>query len=141
MTPAGVAQLLGYLSIAYPRPNPPDAFTPDLWMEQLAAIDDEVALAAAKRWVHEQKWMPSVAEIAQACRTIVAVEDMRRRALPSGHLDREASVAARDEVTGELREVLARKALAEHDHHGPAPCPVCGGVVGKLGDQRRLGGA
>ena len=138
MTPAGVAQLLGYLTIAYPRPNPPDAFTPDLWMEQLATVDDDVAITAAKQWVHEQKWMPSVAEIAAACRQATRHEEMRRRALPSGHVDREASVAARDEVTGELREVLARKALAEHDHRGPAPCPVCGGMAGKLGDQRTV---
>lgn len=60
------------LKTYYPREGLlPNDKAMSLWYEQLADIPYKVAEVALKKWVATNKWSPSIAEIREACSTIV----------------------------------------------------------------------
>lgn len=75
------AEILGYLSAAYPRHDlAPE--TVKVWVDQLAAVDFEVAQQAAKQAVATGDWFPTVHRF----RELVAAE-MRQHGRPPGCAD------------------------------------------------------
>lgn len=129
-----VQRCLGYLCAAFPNAPMTDA-TAAIWLEHLVGYEAEDGMVAVRRIIAESTFFPSIAEFvtqATAART-----NRRRReapwdgfdvALPAGpQTSSERAQIAK--LAGMCRDVVQRsKALGTHDHHGPKPCPVCGGV-------------
>lgn len=64
MTKEGFMQFTAIAKATYSKENilnTPEALT--VWMELLGDIGDEVALAALKVWINNNKWSPSISEI------------------------------------------------------------------------------
>jgi len=67
MRPSEVAQIVGRLRAAFPSARTEDA-TAIVWAEALAPLDLDVSLMAARAWINEEEWFPTVAQFLDACR-------------------------------------------------------------------------
>lgn len=134
MTPQDVTDLLTYFGQAYPAAKA-EPGTELIWLQHLHETPTDTARQAALRWVGREKWMPTVAEMRAECKAV------ERAHLQVVTAELPAAPAPRTEVQSLVAEMRARLVVGnarQHDHRGPAPCPVCGGVAGKLGDQRAV---
>lgn len=122
------AVVLGVLTAAWPKQDLPDA-TVDLWLSLLTELDLGDARAAANTVVRQDQWFPAVArflEVAGAAKRARQHREAEHRGLPDASA---VAVAPPAELTEAARRLIAEQRATRHDHHGPDPCPVCGGVA------------
>jgi hypothetical protein len=65
MQPREVAEILGYLSAAFPKHDLPQE-TVAVWCDQFASTDFELARDAAKQIVAEDDWFPTIHRFREA---------------------------------------------------------------------------
>jgi hypothetical protein len=118
--------VLGVLSAAWPNQDVSEQ-TATVWMEMLDAVEVEDAMTAARKLVRTSHWFPSIAQFLNETH---AEEHARRNrhaaryGLPRNH----QTVPPPPRLLAACRELLEEMKGKRHDHHGPAPCPVCGGI-------------
>lgn len=101
-----------YLSAAYPQTTMGQG-TIVVWCEHIAGQDARDAMAACRRLVRSNKWMPSIAEFLEACR----IERTLRESMSmpvSGELgtgEKDAEVRARQQETAAQFIALAKETL------------------------------
>lgn len=120
--------------------------TKDVWYQAaLERCDAELATAIAVRLVESEERFPTPArfnkERAAVERERYLASQQEQPALPS-------MPTPESERAGHLAQMraalapLGRKGTRGHDHHGPMPCPVCGGmnptVLAELDPDARL---
>lgn len=127
MTDTEAAQVFGLLRAAWPDKQLPDK-TIDLWLELATDLHVDDAKRAAEQIVREDQWFPSIARFRQVCEVWAhrrRNQDAADRGLPGPR-----HAAPPPELLAAARELLAaREVMPDHDHRGPAPCLVCGGVA------------
>lgn len=121
--------VLSALTAAWPNQNLPRE-TVQLWIGVIAKLDLNDAMAGAWTVVREDTWFPSVARYLAAVKAAQharANREAASRGLPSP--GRRVPDRARfDEFVSGCRDQLAARGTRGHDHRGPEPCPVCGGM-------------
>lgn len=131
MTPEQAHQVLRILTAAWPNHDMPDD-TIRLWVGTLGEMEHSDAMSAAKSIVNEDRYFPTIARLRQ---TEAAAKHARRnresadRGLPTAP----QAIARPERVRTTIAQVRAtldvRRGAGGHDHHGPNPCPVCGGMA------------
>lgn len=102
------------------------------WTDALAGVEVAHAREVAKRARNTLETPPSIAWFLAEVREVKLRDAPVFKALPEPEVDPE-SVAA---ILASTRNLLTAQAGREHNHKGPDPCSVCGGLVGTMGDQR-----
>lgn len=131
MTPENVTALLDHLAAAYPTAKgEPD--TALIWLQHLNELPVADARDAAYRWIEREKWMPRIAEFVAECRDVARERyqaDLAARALPPAPPVAQSDAKANlQQLIAVTRSMLAKQAGNKHQHSGPNPCPVCGGM-------------
>lgn len=132
MTFDDAANVLDALTCAYPTWKATD-YTIETWIEAIHDTSDDAdhALLVARRWARSHERVPSMAEFLNAIRPALP-SGPRPASVPRGMdpepVDADAPVGAHPRVVARIRAQLAAGRAREHNHHGPQPCPVCGGV-------------
>lgn len=129
MNDTDAATLLSLLTAAWPNQAIPD-HTTDLWLGLLAELELNDAKTAAKTVIREDMWFPPISRFLAA---VDAAKHARRNreAMLYGLPDPGVRVPDRarfDQIIANLRSQLADRGSRDHDHRGPKPCPVCGGL-------------
>lgn len=122
------AVVLGVLTAAWPKQEMPDP-TVDLWLSVLTELHPDDARAAANTVVRNDQWFPSIARFLEAAGVAKRARQCREaehRGLPSSSA---VAVPPPPELTEAARDLIAKQQATKHDHHGPDPCPACGGVA------------
>lgn len=120
MTRNEIQRVLGYLAAAHPTFDLNEA-TVAVYAESLATVEPAHAMDAACRLVTSEKWFPSVARLLEEVRAV------KRKGEPEVKALAQPSMPGGQHLT-ESRKLLASWKGARHNHFGPNPCPVCGGV-------------
>lgn len=111
--------------------------TIDEWCDVLEEVHFLAAQSACVRARDTLDKPPSIAWFKQSVKAASGGDYETFPALTVGREtpeDREACL----EIIKATKELLAAQKGREHNHKGPAPCQVCGGLVGTIGDQREV---
>lgn len=130
MNRSEAAQVLAVLAAPYPgEPVTDDAA--EVWYQStLSQLEASEALSVVRDLVRHERFRPTPAVFNEALRVRRvhgAVE--QRPALPAPSVAPETATENRVRLIAEMREMLARQKSAVHDHKGPHPCRVCGGMA------------
>jgi hypothetical protein len=120
-------QVLAILSAAWPNQQV-SRETAQLWLGMLAELDQRDAMAAARDAVRQDQWFPTIArflQLAEARKHGRRNREATERGLPSAH----RAAPPNPELMKATRRLIAERQGQHHNHHGPGPCPVCGGVA------------
>lgn len=121
------ATVFGLLTAAWPDKELPDE-TIDLWLEMAADVDFADAEPAARQIIREDQWFPSIARFLQVTEARAHGRRNRQadaRGLPATR----RSAPPPKPLLDAARRLLEEQKTKQHDHNGPEPCPVCGGVA------------
>lgn len=137
-----VATVLGIFHAAFPAAQITEQ-TPMVWASKLAGIDLRDGMAAADSLIGTAKFFPSLAEFLESVRSEVRIRTGNTEGRTPQNTRTDPAVAELDESTSYSREeieenragvsrhvraVLAAQRGRQHDHRGPNPCSVCGGM-------------
>lgn len=130
MIPQDTAAVVVYFSAAWPNYEVTEQ-TVHVWHESVLDIDPTVANEAMRVLVKSCEWFPSIARFRQECATIA--ERRRLKMATAAGLASGKSAPPPPELLAEIRMFVesAPVRLAKHNHKGPKPCPVCGGLPPK----------
>lgn len=121
------ATVFGLLTAAWPDKQLPDE-TIDLWLEMAANVDAADAEDAARQIIREDQWFPSVARFLQMAEAKAHARRNRNadtRGISTGH----RAAPPPKQLLDAARHLIKEQGTKRHDHSGPAPCPVCGGIA------------
>lgn len=117
--------MLGVLTAAWPDKDLPRE-TVELWLGMLAGLDYSDAKDAALDIVRQDQWFPSIARFLQQAE-VHAHGRRNRMAAERGIEPSHRSVPPPPELLEASHRLLSEMGGTQHDHHGPRPCPKCGG--------------
>jgi hypothetical protein len=119
--------VLGALAAAWPNTTVSEQ-TALVWMDSLSDIDADDAMTAARRLIRKQHWFPSIHQFITEAEA--EAHARRNRSADALGLPKAPWKASEPPVrlVAAARRLLADAKAAQHDHHGPHPCPICGGV-------------
>jgi len=129
MNSRDVTAVLGVLAAAWPNQTITEQ-TARVWMDLLADIDSEDAMAAARILIKREHWFPSVAQFRSEAEA--QAHGRHNRAAATRGLPGPTTPVLPERLVDATREFLAERGTKKHWHGGPEPCPVCGGI--KPGD-------
>lgn len=130
------AQVLAVMAAPFPWDVTDDQA--EVWYQAaLAVVSLDVGLEVAVRLVETEERFPTPARFNSERKAVDRERYEARRALEaaSGQRSIPAIPLTLDERAGwiqEMRQMLApfgRRGTRGHDHKGPEPCPVCGGIA------------
>lgn len=122
------ATVFRVLKAGWPDKKLPDE-TIDLWVDMATDLHVDDAKAAAHQIIREDKWWPTIArfrEVTEAHARRRRDRDAETRGIPAG--GRPHHRPPDEIIKGAHKLIAERKRLGPHNHHGPEPCPVCGGL-------------
>lgn len=121
-----VAGVLAYFGAAFPNMDISHD-TADVWANELADIDPDLAPTAMRNVVKASEFPPTIAKFREACAVVAHHQRMKEstaRALEPAPVTSSPDFdfhAAADELRTQFKGWSARG----HNHKGPEPCAVC----------------
>lgn len=123
MTPQDTIAVVAYFGAAWPTFDPSDD-TIDAWVAELGDIVAADANDAMRQLVRTSEFAPSIAKFRAECKAVALSRTHRHHvALPP------VRYQVPQELLGTLRRLVNEMGGRTHNHKGPNPCKVCGGLA------------
>lgn len=101
-----------------------DDLSTHVWARELSGVHVADGEAATRALLRTKKFMPTPSEFLALANT-----ERERRAPTVKALDVPQHESTRERIAAIIADAKAKSATrGEHQHGGPAPCPVCGGL-------------
>lgn len=131
MTPHEAGQLLAMMAAAYGLKDVSDDHSEVWYQSAFQRVDYQLGLDAMQRVIELDEYRPTPARFNAECRVIERARYLDERAaqpslpaIPTAETERQQHITEMRAMLGPL----SRDGSRGHDHRGPMPCPVCGGI-------------